>query len=122
MTNEDTLREAGLSDDEISEMSWAGSQINGYQNVNSIDELAQKYLDAGMVDDAIRILALKDDAVTYMADTIEDVTGWHVSYNDSVQQWINADTGQFMGKIAFWRELTDDEYDQAIIDKFGYAP
>lgn len=119
MTGEEFL---DLDPETQNEMSELGSQIARFGNVNALDDLAQMFLDADMVDDAERILGLKDDAISYMEGIINDVTGWNVTYNDSVQQWINTDTGQFMGKIAFDRLMTDDEYEQAILDKFGENP
>jgi hypothetical protein len=119
MTGEEFL---DLSKDEQDAMSDLGYQIARMQNVNSIDALAQKFLDAGMMDDALRVLGLKDDAIAYMATEINTVTGWNVNYNDTTQQWYNTDTGRFMGKIQFDRTLTDDEYEQAILDKFGENP
>lgn len=114
------------------EMRDLGYDIARNNNVNAIDALAQKFLDAGMLDDVERILALKDDAVTYMQNTVADITRYNVSYNDSVQQWIydagsydaegNPIGGQFAGKLSFDRTMTDDEYTQAILDKFGTNP
>lgn len=119
MTGEEYLN---LSQDEQDELSDLGYDIARNNNVTAIDALAQKFLDNDMLDDALRVLGLKDDAVSYMRDKINEVTGWNVDYNDSVRQWYNTDTGHFMGKIGFERTLTDDEYEQAIIDKFGMNP
>lgn len=119
MTGDEFL---GLTREEQDEMRLLGRETARYNNVNAIDELTQKFLDAGMLDDAVRVINLKDDAITYMKNTIYDKTGWEIEYNDSVQQWYNTENGHFMGKIGFERTLTDDEYEQAIIDKFGMHP
>ena len=119
MTGKEWLDLDAETQDEIRAL---GRETAKFNNVNAIDELTQKFLDAGMLNDAERVQLLKQDAITYMKDTIYNTTGWGVEYNDITQEWYNTATGQFIGKIGFYIKLTDDEYIQAIVDKFGYAP
>ncbi len=112
------------------EMSDLGYEIARLNNVNAIDELTQLFLDNGMLDDAERVQNTKNSAMTFMQETVQDLTGYVVNYNDQTQQWIygagqtdpngNPIGGQFAGKLFFERTLTNDEYEQQIIDKFSF--
>jgi hypothetical protein len=112
------------------EMSNLGYELARMNNVNALDSLTQLFLDNGMLDDAERIQNLKNSAITYMQETIEEISGYVVNYNDITQQWIygagqqdpygNNIGGQFAGKLSFERTLTDDEYEQIIRDKFTF--
>lgn len=127
MTGEEYL---ALSQDEKDEFVSLGREIAKYGNVNAIDDLTQRFLDAGLLDDAARVQGLKDDAITYMQDTIETLTGYSVEYNDNTQQWIFSGGqqneggeqigGRFVGKLSFYEALTNDDYEDVIYSKFDF--
>lgn len=125
-TNQE-YQELGLTPDEIAEMSNYGADINLAQDVHGIEALAQLYLNAGLDSEAERILGLKDDVISYMQGAIYEGTGWALEYNDEIGQWYKmagqgGTSGQLVGYLGFDRNLSDDEYYQAMIDKLGTSP
>lgn len=123
MTDEELLYSLGLTPEEVDEMSALGYEINKLGNVTAIAELTQLYLDAGLADEAERVFALMSDAITSMQEDIFSATGINAAYNDTIYSgvggWYNTETGQFLGKMSFDRNLSDDGYMQAIRDQIG---
>ena len=127
MTGEEFLK---LSDDEQTDMRELGYEIAKRNNPNAVTELTQAFLDAGMLDDAERVINQQDSAINFMAKTIQDTTGWNATWLDNIWGnkggWIDGDSGRFLGKFEMGESpdnrYTDDEFKQAIIDKFGMKP
>lgn len=127
MTGEEWL---DLDAETQDEMRALGYEANRRDNPNAITELTQMFLDAGMIDDAERIIGLQDDAISFMANEIQEATGWNATWLDNIWGnkggWIDGDTGRFLGKFELGESpdntLTDDQFTQRIIDKFGIKP
>jgi hypothetical protein len=120
-------QDLGLTPDEIAEMSDLGDALNSVHDLSALEGLAQLYLDAGLADEAERIMNSKNGTIDYVQNFVYENTGYAIAYNDMVGEWYymagqGEISGQFVGHVEVDRTIPLDMRQQQVIDEIGYNP
>jgi hypothetical protein len=118
MTDREKLRENGLNDDEIDEMSDLGRQLNQGLSARALDKLTQYYLNAGMGDKAVELQSMKSDVVSYIEDLTQAATGVTIWYDDASQMYHELSTGQYITEPEINRNDTDETIANSLIAQY----
>lgn len=119
MTDILKLLEAGLTFEEIDEMSEWGTSIATEFDTEGGYYIAEKYLDAGMDEKAEELINAASKTITYWETLIKDLTGKNIYFEDETKHWKSADTGRYVSDPYTVIRQSDVGFNQAIIDKYG---
>jgi hypothetical protein len=119
LTDEEKLKELGLTPDDIEEMREQGSKTAMEFDVKSAWALAQTYISVGEYDKALELLDAANSAADYWSTKIYEVTGRDVYWSEASNRWHDAETGQFV--MNPYIDIRVDEYDldQWLINNYG---
>lgn len=96
MTDEEKLKDLGLSEEDIDYMREQGAKIAMEFDVKAAREMAMRYFSLGLDDKGIELLDAASINANFWSTAIYEVTGRDIIYNEAANRFIDADTGQFV--------------------------
>lgn len=119
MTNEDALRDAGLTDEEIEEMKLDGFLFAQELDVVAGLNIASKYYDVGLDEQAERVENLAYESSSFLSSYVQELTGKTIEFDISAFRWRDTDNGQFVKEPYTQWNVEDSTYNQWIIDTYS---
>ena len=85
-----------LTPEEIAEMREEGKLSESKMDVEATYKVMQKYLDAGMEEEATNMMSVVNDRINYYHDLVETVTGKSIIFSEASGRWHDSTSGVFV--------------------------
>lgn len=119
MTDEDKLRDMGLSQDEIDQMREEGALVSMEFDVKAARDIAARYFEIGLEAKGLELLAAAESNANYWSTKVYEVTGRSISYDEINDHWRDDVTGQYTFNPYIDIRVDDYELDQWLLNTYG---
>ena len=118
MTDEEKLKELGLSQEDIDEMREDGSKVAMEFDVKAAREIALRYFEIGMDDKGFELLDAADSNANYWSTKVYEVTGKDIYFSEASNRWHDGVSGQFVKNPYIDIRVDNYELEQSLINKY----